>query len=210
MAKRCAAGEGELQGNEEMISPAKKLCTSAVSGLRRIAVEGNIAAGKSTFLRLLKESSPAYHVISEPITKWQNVDSPGDSVTASQQCGGNLLDMFYREPKRWAYTFQTYACLSRLKAQLRQLPQEVTSQPNSTIFFERSVHSDKLVFAENCHDSGLLSDVEWNIYCDWHSFLLESLPLHFDAFIYLKTTPQVNVSHTLMLDQHNVSEVCCN
>ncbi|CAI7993436.1 Deoxycytidine kinase 2 [Geodia barretti] len=143
MAKRCAAGEGELQGNEEMISPAKKLCTSAVSGLRRIAVEGNIAAGKSTFLRLLKESSPAYHVISEPITKWQNVDSPGDSVTASQQCGGNLLDMFYREPKRWAYTFQTYACLSRLKAQLRQLPQEVTSQPNSTIFFERSVHSDK-------------------------------------------------------------------
>ena len=38
---------------------------------------------------------------------------------------------------------QTYACLSRLKAQLRQLPQEVASQPNSTIFFERSVHSDK-------------------------------------------------------------------
>ena len=42
MAKRCAVGEGKLQGNEEMISPAKKLCTTAVTGLRRIAVEGNI------------------------------------------------------------------------------------------------------------------------------------------------------------------------
>lgn len=26
--------------------------------------------------------------------------------TASQQYGGNLLDMFYKEPTRWAYTFQ--------------------------------------------------------------------------------------------------------
>ena len=27
-------------------------------------------------------------------------------VTESQQNGGNLLDMFYKEPNRWAYTFQ--------------------------------------------------------------------------------------------------------
>ena len=111
---------------KEMISPAKKLCTSAVSRLRRVAIEGNIgeppvsletsslslslslsvAAGKSTFLRLLRESSPAYHVISEPITKWQSVDSESGTVTASQQSGGNLLDLFYRDPERWAYTFQ--------------------------------------------------------------------------------------------------------
>ena len=54
---------------------------------------------------------------------------------------------------------QTYACLSRLKAQLRQLPQEVASQPNSTIFFERSVHSDKsaTVTDSNTHASVLHS-----------------------------------------------------
>ena len=51
------------------------------------------------------------------------------------------------------------------------------------------------MFAENCHDSGLLSDLEWGVYCDWHSFLLEELSLTFDAFIYLQTSPQVNVSH---------------
>ena len=27
-------------------------------------------------------------------------------MTCSQKHGGNLLDMFYKDPKRWAYTFQ--------------------------------------------------------------------------------------------------------
>ena len=31
------------------------------------------AAGKSTFIRLLEESSPSYRVISEPLTRWLNV-----------------------------------------------------------------------------------------------------------------------------------------
>ena len=35
-----------------------------------------IAAGKSTFLRLLEEASPAYSIVSEPLTRWTNV--PGD------------------------------------------------------------------------------------------------------------------------------------
>ena len=86
--------------------------------------------------------------------------------TSSQQFGGNLLDLFYREPKRWAYTFQvntyvctcnvhfllslilslslkTYACLSRLRAQLRPPPEEIKSIPNPVLFYERSVFSDK-------------------------------------------------------------------
>ena len=27
-------------------------------------------------------------------------------MTCSQKHGGNLLDLFYKEPTRWAYTFQ--------------------------------------------------------------------------------------------------------
>ena len=37
---------------------------------------------------------------------------------SSQRSGGNLLDLFYKDSKRWAYTFQSYAFLSRMKAQL--------------------------------------------------------------------------------------------
>ena len=32
------------------------------------------ATGKTTFLRLLEEKSPSYHVVSEPLSKWQSVE----------------------------------------------------------------------------------------------------------------------------------------
>ena len=49
----------------------------------------------------------------------------------------------------------------------------------------------RFVFAHNCHESGLISDTEWSIYCDWHSFLLDTLSLKFDGIVYLKTDPKV-------------------
>lgn len=49
----------------------------------------------------------------------------------------------------------------------------------------------RFVFAHNCHEAGLISDTEWSIYCDWHSFLLNALPLSFHGIIYLRTDPKV-------------------
>ena len=49
----------------------------------------------------------------------------------------------------------------------------------------------RISFAQTCHENGLIADTEWNIYCDWHSFLLEYLQLKFDGFIYFKSTPEV-------------------
>ena len=37
-----------------------------------------VAAGKSTFLRLLEESTPKYRVVSEPLTRWCNVPCDGE------------------------------------------------------------------------------------------------------------------------------------
>ncbi|XP_064383838.1 deoxycytidine kinase 2-like isoform X2 [Halichondria panicea] len=177
----------------ELAAPlAKRLCTAATAGsVKRIAIEGNIAAGKSTFLRLLEELNPTYRVISEPLTKWLKVPAEGEDVTESQQNGGNLLDMFYKEPNRWAYTFQTYACVSRLRSQLRPVAPEVLKSRNPVVFYERSVYSDRFIFAQNCHLSGLMSDMEWNLYCDWHSFLTSSLPVQLDGIIYLRTDPKI-------------------
>lgn len=46
----------------------------------------------------------------------------------------------------------------------------------------------------NCRDSGILTEMEWNIYCDWHSYLLRSLGgLRLDAIVYLRADPQVGV-----------------
>jgi hypothetical protein len=112
---------------------------------KRIALEGNIAAGKSTLLRLL-EDEVGYVVVPEPISRWQSVSPAGE-----KSCGGNLLELFYNDPKRWGLTFQMYAFLSRTMAQMnpvesylnnsdvRHSRKAIAENATSVIFFERSV-----------------------------------------------------------------------
>lgn len=68
---------------------------------------------------------------------------------------GNLLQLIYREPTRWSYTFQSYSCLSRLKAQLESL---AAQSPEAVLVFERSVYSDRYGarFASFAFPCGLL------------------------------------------------------
>lgn len=61
----------------------------------RIAIEGNIAAGKSTFLRILAEAGLGFFVVPEPLSKWQGIPADDDvemPVSASQDAGMNILD----------------------------------------------------------------------------------------------------------------------
>lgn len=73
----------------------------AQSNQKYFVVEGNIGAGKSTFLKVINTFLNA-QVVYEPHEKWQNVG------------GENLLEKFYADTQRWAYTFQTYAFITRI------------------------------------------------------------------------------------------------
>ncbi|NXI67355.1 DGUOK protein, partial [Anseranas semipalmata] len=101
----------------------------------RLALEGNIAVGKSTFLQLLSRTFPEWHLVAEPVAQWQKV-----AAGAAEAPGfGNLLQRLYQEPSRWSFTFQTFSCLGRLKAQL-----ERPAGPAPPVrVFERSVYSDR-------------------------------------------------------------------
>ena len=45
---------------------------------------------------------------------------------------------------------------------------------------------------ENCHSTGLINDMEWRLYCDWHTHLLGALGgLHIDGLVYLRVSPEV-------------------
>ena len=137
-------------------------------------LEGNIGAGKSTFLKVINTFLNA-QVVYEPHEKWQNV------------AGDNLLDRFYADTQRWAYTFQTYAFITRI------LEREKAARRNAQPFqiLERSVYSDRYCFAQNCYELGLMNALEWKLYQEWFSWLVDTYTTRPSGFIYLQTDPKI-------------------
>ena len=131
----------------------------------KIAVEGNIAAGKSTFLKLMSKEGNL-KMCQEPVMDWTNIrlDKEVDS-----NADNNLLAKFYEDPKRWALTFQNYALFSRVRNQPKLGPND-----KGVFLCERSVFSDRLVFGRNGLKTGIMTPLEYSIYCKWHSFLTEN------------------------------------
>ncbi|XP_061448973.1 deoxyguanosine kinase, mitochondrial isoform X2 [Rhineura floridana] len=159
---------------------------------KRLAIEGNIV-GKSTFVRVLRKAFPEWHMTPEPVSKWQKVRAAFPHQASPSQNVGNLLQMVYQEPLRWSYTFQTYSCLSRLKAQLQSLSEKPPKTWKPVQVFERSVYSDRYIFAKNLFEIGHLAEIEWTIYQDWHTFLLQAFGdwLHLHGFLYLRAPPEI-------------------
>src|SRR3989339_352860 len=137
-------------------------------------VEGNIGAGKSTFLRLMGQQLNA-ELAFEPHEAWQNIE------------GENLLDAFYKDGKRWAYTFQTYAFITRVIS----VEQHARLTQHPFLLVERSVFADRYCFAQNAHEIGLMNDLEWALYKDWFSWFVENRVDKPHGFIYLRTDPRI-------------------
>jgi len=142
-----------------------------------LSLDGNIGAGKSTLLAQIRAEIPEIHVVDEPVGQW----------TALQDANGkNLLELFYEDKKRWAYTFQNCAILTRL-----QNIQEAVSRVNATtsgpqiILTERSVLTDKYVFAQMLRDTGFLDPMEWELYNRWFTLFHTQHPV--TGIIYLST-----------------------
>jgi deoxyadenosine/deoxycytidine kinase len=139
-------------------------------------LEGNVGAGKSTFLNMLQEKMNI-EILFEPTKKWQNV---GDD--------GNLLDLFYKDTKRWAYTFQSYAFITRVEDVLKA---RMSGERSGILVSERSVYCDRFCFAKNCFEDGNMTALEWQIYKQWFVWLVDSYMQKPDAFIYLQVGPEV-------------------
>lgn len=105
-------------------------------------VEGNISVGKSTFLKEIAnttlELQDLVEVVQEPVDKWQDIGP--DHF--------NILNAFYAEPHRYAYTFQNYVFVTRV---MQERASSGSIKPLRLM--ERSVFSDRMVSILSCYFS---------------------------------------------------------
>ena len=143
-----------------------------------IAVEGNIGTGKSTLGKLIQEkikNMEGVEFIQEPVHKWIELKD----VT------GNILEKFYKDQDRWSYTFQHNAFITRA--------QDIMSHRDKRmIIIERSVLTDRNVFAKLLHENGKMSDMEWKLYTQWYDWLNKEFAIRPDRFIYLRADPEIS------------------
>lgn len=157
-------------------------------------VEGNISVGKSTFLQRIAnetiELRDLVEIVPEPVGKWQDVGP--DHF--------NILDAFYAEPQRYAYTFQNYVFVTRLMQE-----KESSSGIKPLRLMERSVFSDRMVFVRAVHEAKWMNEMEISIYDSWFDPVVSSLPgLIPDGFIYLRASP--DTCHKRMMVRKRAEE----
>ena len=56
---------------------------------------------------------------------------------------------------------------------------------------ERSLYSDKYVFAKHSYNAKYFTNEEWVLYNEWFDKMSANLKSNVDGFIYLKTSPEV-------------------
>lgn len=134
-----------------------------------ITLDGNIGAGKSTLLEAIRKGIPSVSVIPEPVGEW---------LQMKNERGESLLSLFYSDIRRWAYTFQNCAILTRLihTKEILEAYRDDPSKPR-VIITERSVLTDRHVFAEMLHEQGKLDDLEWDLYMKWFKHFAADLPV---------------------------------
>ena len=142
-----------------------------------ISLDGNIGAGKSTLLEAIRVAIPEVDVVVEPVGEWEKLKTKD---------GKSLLAHFYDDSQRWGYTFQNCAILTRIIA----LKEAIRNTKKRVLITERSVMTDRYVFAEMNRDCGNINELEWDLYMKWFDNFAADLPVK--GVIHVTTT--VNTS----------------
>jgi deoxyadenosine/deoxycytidine kinase len=162
-----------------------------------ISLDGNIGAGKSTLLNEIRKRINDIYYVDEPVGQW----------TALKNAEGkNLLELFYEDKRRWAYTFQNCAILTRLKTiqdAVNSLPKD-GSRPK-IILTERSVLTDRYVFAEMLRSSGDIDELEWSLYETWFNTFGNKLPVK--GIIYLSTSAETSKNRIGIRNRHGEENI---
>jgi deoxyadenosine/deoxycytidine kinase len=142
-----------------------------------ITIQGNIGSGKSTLVKALNDkygNNKRVCFLQEPVNVW-------DTITDVN--GKTILELYYKDQKKYAFSFQMMAYISRLSSLRKAI-----SEGYDIIIAERSLETDKNVFAQMIYDDKIISDIEFNIYLKWFEEFQENIPE--EQIVYLRTNPK--------------------
>ena len=150
---------------------------------RILTIEGNIGAGKSTFLGELQKRYAERNDILfllEPVGIWE---------TVLDENGNNMLQKFYENPQKYSFAFQVLAFSTRLKL-IREAVEKAMEpeSPITTIIMERSLDADRQIFAQMLYDDGLLEKCEFDIYLRMADDAMQSFSA--DGILWLTVPPE--------------------
>ena len=148
-----------------------------------ITIEGNIGSGKSTLLQHLKEKYSAITQTSnniiflrEPVDEWESI---------KDENGTTILQKFYADQKAYSFSFQMMAYISRLAL----LKEAIEKNPSAIIITERSLVTDKMIFARMLYDSGHIEHIDYQIYSKWFECFANDYPIN--KVVYVNSSPEI-------------------
>jgi len=151
------------------------------------SIEGNIGSGKST---AIKHLSKKLHYINgkkivyilEPVDIWNTVKDENDN---------NIIERFYDNPKKFAFQFQMMAYITRVT----KIRNAIRNNPNCIIITERSIYSDRAVFAKMLYDDKTMDKISYNIYNKWFDELARDIKIA--GYIYIKAKPETSLKRII-------------
>ena len=148
---------------------------------RIVTIEGNIGAGKTTLVNLLKEkykNDDRIVFLEEPVDTWEKIT----------QDGKNILELFYENQQKYSFPFQILAYTTRLQLLKNEIKRAMKNSNIKTIVMERSLEADRNIFAKMLYDDGMIEPSMFQIYTKMSDDGLREYSA--DAIIWLDTDPE--------------------
>jgi deoxyadenosine/deoxycytidine kinase len=165
-----------------------------------VSIEGNIGSGKSTLLANLRtyyENNCDVIFLKEPVDEWEKI---------KDENGTTILEKFYGDQNKYSFPFQMMAYVSRLKV-LRDALKGIDRTQNRRIVIitERSLYTDKMVFAKMLYDSQKIELINYKIYLNWFDTFSEEFPVN--KVVYVKTDPEICHSRIMKRSREGESNI---
>lgn len=144
----------------------------------RIAIEGNIGSGKSTFL----QNMPDYVTkVQEPVSEWLELKDEFEKP---------LFEHFYEKPSKYSFLLQMNILASRYKTM-----NDIMNTNSDICMFERSIMTTKHIFVNSLYEMNEMTKMEHDVFNNMYDSI--NPDMFVDGIIYLRCAPHISYSRIM-------------